>query len=231
MIDITENMDSLTDLAAAVAAARLLIRTTLEVHPGKVALSCSFGGASGMVLLDLALREEPRLPVFFIDTGLLFGESYDLIARVEARYGIAVEAARPKQSVAEQAATHGDALWRRDPDACCALRKVDPLRAYLHDYDVWMTAIRRDQTATRRDLAARAWDEGNQVVKLAPLATWAEELVWAYVAAHDVPVNPLHADGYASLGCMPCTRRVRSDEDARSGRWPEFAKTECGIHV
>jgi len=224
-------MDTLTDLSAAVETARLLIRSALEAHPGKVALSCSFGGPSGMVLLDLALREEPRLPVFFIDTGLLFGESYDLIARVEARYGIAVEVARPKQSVAEQAATHGDALWRRDPDACCALRKVDPLRAYLHDYDVWMTAIRRDQTAARGALAASAWDEANQVVKLAPLAGWSEERVWAYIKAHDVPVNPLHADGYTSLGCVPCTRRVRSDEDARAGRWPEFAKTECGIHV
>jgi phosphoadenosine phosphosulfate reductase len=224
-------MDSVLDLPTAVATASGAIRSVLDTYPGKVALSCSFGGPSGMVLLDLALREEARLPVFFIDTGLLFGESYELVRRVEARYGIVVEAARPKQSVAEQGATHGDALWLRDPDACCALRKVDPLRAYLRDYDVWMTAIRRDQTGARRELQLRAWDDVNHVLKLAPLAAWSDELVWAYIHEHELPFNPLHTDGYTSLGCIPCTRRVRSDEDARAGRWPGFAKTECGIHV
>jgi len=226
----THTTDS-TDLSTAVATAARTVRLALETYPGRVTLSCSFGGPSGMVLLDLALREEPRLPVFFIDTGLLFEETYELVRRVEARYGIIVESAIPKQSVAEQSATHGDALWRRDPDACCALRKVEPLRAYLRDYDVWMTAIRRDQTAARRTLQTRSWDEVNQVVKLAPLADWRDDLVWAYVHEHHLPFNALHDDGYASLGCVPCTRRVRSGEDVRAGRWPGFIKTECGIHV
>ena len=226
----THTTDS-TDLSTAVATAARTIRLALETYPGRVALSCSFGGPSGIVLLDLALREEPRLPVFFIDTGLLFEETYELVRRVEARYGIIVESAIPKQSVAEQSATHGDALWRRDPDACCALRKVEPLRAHLRDYDVWMTAIRRDQTVARRTLQTRSWDEVNQVVKLAPLADWSDDLVWAYVHEHHLPFNALHDEGYASLGCVPCTRRVRSDEDVRAGRWPGFIKTECGIHV
>ncbi|MGB8266468.1 MAG: phosphoadenylyl-sulfate reductase [Candidatus Velthaea sp.] len=221
----------MTSLSSATAAAGAAIRVALEAYPSRVALSCSFGGPSGMVLLDLALREEPRLPVFFIDTGLLFPASHLLVATVEERYGIRVEAVVPHQSVEEQAAEYGEALWRRDPDACCALRKVEPLRRFLQGYDVWMTAVRREQTADRRDLQIRQWDDANAVVKLAPLAFWSDDLVWEYVRAHGVPVNPLHADGYPSLGCLPCTRRVASDEDVRAGRWPDFTKTECGIHV
>jgi phosphoadenosine phosphosulfate reductase len=184
-----------------------------------------------MVLLDLALQLEPKLNVFVVDTELLFPETYALIERVERRYGIAVEHVRPLQSVAEQNRTHGDALWQRDPDACCDLRKVAPLREHLRGYDAWLTAIRRDQSSTRAAIAVTSWDEQAQVVKVAPLAGWTDDDVWAYVRTNDVPVNTLHFDGYPSLGCVHCTRRVAPGEHARAGRWSGFEKTECGIHV
>jgi phosphoadenosine phosphosulfate reductase len=184
-----------------------------------------------MVLLDIALGIDPALPVFLVDTGVLFPETYALVERVEARYGIRIQRAHPAQTIAEQNAAHGDALWARDPDACCALRKVEPLRAFLQPYDAWLTAIRRDQSATRTGVADAAYDAANDVVKIAPLADWTEADVWAYVAEHDIPVNTLHFDGYPSIGCTYCTRRVAPGEGARAGRWAGFDKTECGIHV
>jgi phosphoadenosine phosphosulfate reductase len=184
-----------------------------------------------MVLLDLALKIEPSLNVFVVDTELLFPETYALIERVERRYGIAVERVRPLESVAVQNVTRGDALWARDPDACCDLRKVEPLRRHLRGFDAWMTAVRRDQSGTRTEIPRQAWDEPAQIVKVAPLADWTEADVWAYVQAHDVPVNTLHFDGYPSIGCTHCTRRVAAGEHARAGRWSGFDKVECGIHV
>jgi phosphoadenosine phosphosulfate reductase len=184
-----------------------------------------------MVLLDLTLRVEPQVNVFVIDTELLFPETYALIERVERRYGIAVERVQPALSVAAQNAVHGDALWQRDPDACCDLRKVEPLREHLRGYDAWLTAVRRDQSVSRADIPGRIWDQTAQVLKVAPLADWSESDVWAYVGEHDVPVNTLHFEGYPSLGCVHCTRRVAPGEHARAGRWAGFDKVECGIHV
>jgi phosphoadenosine phosphosulfate reductase len=203
----------------------------LETYPGRVTLSCSFGGPSGMVLLDLALRLAPELNVFVVDTDLLFPETYALIERVEARYGITVDAVRPRQTVEQQNATHGPALWAREPDACCDLRKVEPLRRHLERFDAWLTAIRRDQSTTRTEVQVTAWDPSANVVKVAPLADWTEDAVWAYVQEHDIPVNTLHFDGYPSIGCVHCTRRVAPGENARAGRWAGFDKLECGIHV
>ena len=211
--------------------ARALIAHTLETYPGRVALSVSFGGASGMVLLDLTLRVDAQARVFFVDTELLFPETHALIRRVEDRYGIVVDAVRPPLSVAGQALAHGDALWSRDPDACCALRKVEPLRAYLRDADAWMTGTRREQSATRAQLARVGWDATSQVVKVAPLADWSSDDVWAYIAAHGVPVNALLHDGYRSIGCSHCTARGDANGAERDGRWAGFAKTECGIHL
>lgn len=184
-----------------------------------------------MVLLDLALKIEPQLNVFVVDTELLFPESYALIERVERRYGIAVERVRPLQNVAAQAVVYGDALWQRDPDACCDLRKVEPLQRHLASFDAWLTAVRRDQSPTRAAIPVREWDAQSNVVKVAPLVEWTESDVWSYVQAHDVPVNTLHFDGYPSIGCTHCTRRVAAGEDARAGRWAGFDKVECGIHV
>ena len=212
-------------------AARDTIARTLETFPGRVALSVSFGGASGMALLDLTMKLDPRTRVFFVDTELLFPETYALVRRVEERYGIVVDAVKPRESVAEQAASQGEALWSREPDACCALRKVEPLRRYLTDVDAWMTGVRREQSTTRSWVPITSWNESSSVVKVAPLADWTRDDVWAYVAEHDVPVNTLLHDGYRSLGCTHCTVRTAAGGDERDGRWPGFAKTECGIHV
>jgi phosphoadenosine phosphosulfate reductase len=184
-----------------------------------------------MVLLDLAHAIEPALNVFVADTELLFPETYALMERVESRYCITVERVRPGLSVPEQNAVHGDALWARDPDACCTIRKVEPLRAHLRSYDAWMTAIRRDQSSTRTLTSERTWDAAAQIVKVAPLAGWSDDDVWSYVAEHGVPVNTLHFEGFPSIGCTHCTRRVAPGESARAGRWAGFDKVECGIHV
>ena len=128
--------------------------------------------------------------------------------RVERTYGIAVTRVKPGLSVPEQNAAYGDALWARDPDACCAMRKVEPLRAHLRWYDAWMTAIRRDQSNRRTLTSERMWDAAAQIVKVAPLADWTEDDIWSYVADNGVPVNTLHFEGFPSIGCTHCTRRV-----------------------
>ena len=211
-------------------SAERILRHTLDRYPGRVAVACSFGGPSGMALLDLVLRLDRSVAVYYLDTGLLFPETYALIERVAARYGITPIAVRPELSVEAQGERYGDALWASDPDRCCALRKVEPNRAFLQSYDAWVTAIRRAQSTTRADIEPISWDAGAGLEKVSPLYDWSDEDVWQYIKDHDVPVNPLHADGYPSIGCVPCTRRVVEGDDVRSGRWAGFAKTECGLH-
>jgi phosphoadenosine phosphosulfate reductase len=162
------------------------------------------------------MKIDRSIPVAYLDTGLLFEETYALVETVAARYGITPIAIVPKQSVQEQKAVHGDALWAREPQRCCALRKVDPQRAFLGDYDAWITGIRRDQSSTRKQTHVVQWDE---------------RAVWRYIADHDIPYNPLLSRGYTSIGCTHCTRPVATGEDARAGRWSGFEKTECGLHV
>jgi phosphoadenosine phosphosulfate reductase len=182
------------------------------------------------VLLDIALRIEPKLPVYYLDTGLLFPETYAFIGEIEARYGISVRAVQPELSLVEQARGHGEALWERDPDACCAIRKVAPQRAFLKNYSAWITGLHRAAIRTREDVPRVTWDAGSNVVKVSPLASWTDEDVAAYADEHGIPHNPLIDAGYASIGCVPCTRRVAPGEDARAGRWAGFTKTECGLH-
>jgi thioredoxin-dependent adenylylsulfate APS reductase len=196
----------------------------------KVAFTTAFG-AEGCVLVDVIGRNRIPIDILTLDTGLLFPETVALWCRLEERYGLSIRAVRPAQSVAEQAAAHGDRLWERDPDRCCELRKVVPLRQALRGYDAWVTSIRRDQTAGRATARSVEHDPGFGLVKLNPLAAWTSRDVWSYLRAHDVPVNPLHARGYPSLGCVPCTSPVRAGEDPRAGRWRGRGKTECGLHV
>ncbi len=209
-----------------------ILRSALERHPGRIVLACSFGGPTGMVLLDLVMQHDPTIPIYYLDTGLLFVETYALVDRVRERYGVEVVAVRPELSVAEQAARFGEALWAREPDACCTLRKVEPQREYLTRYDAWITGLRRDQSPTREELPfVERDDAAGALEKIAPLADWTEAEVWSYVVAHDVPYNPLNDRGYPSLGCTHCTRSVAAGEDVRAGRWPGFDKIECGLHV
>ena len=208
-----------------------VLRWALDTYHPRVTLACSFGGVSGMVLLDMVMALDVSVPVFYLDTGFLFPETYDLVERAAARYGIRPRPLRPALTPLQQAATHGNALWARDPDHCCALRKVAPQREALRGMDAWITGLRRDQAATRRATPVVQWDSKFGLAKVNPLVGWDERAVWRYVADHDVPYNPLHDRGYPSLGCTHCTRPVAAGEDLRAGRWSGFAKVECGLHT
>jgi phosphoadenosine phosphosulfate reductase len=196
-----------------------------------IALACSFGGPSGMVLVDLSSRLGLRPEIFYLDTDVLFPETYALRDQVSRRYGVSPVGYRSKLTLDEQAEKYGPELWKSDPDRCCYLRKVEPNEWALTGKAAWISGIRRDQSATRRSVPIVEWDAAFELVKLNPLATWSEDDVWAYIREHNVPYNPLHDDGYPSIGCIHCTRRVLPGEDRRAGRWSGFDKTECGIHV
>jgi phosphoadenosine phosphosulfate reductase len=195
-----------------------------------IVLTCSFGGASGMVLLDMVARLGRGTPVVFLDTGLLFGETYALAEQVAHHYGLAVEHQRPSLSLAEQERREGPELYHRDPDRCCQLRKVAPLAAALRPYAAWISGVRRDQGSTRAQTELVQWNARYDVLKFNPLAYWSERDVWAYIHRYDVPYNPLLDQGYRSIGCRPCTS-IASGDDPRAGRWNGFAKVECGIHL
>jgi phosphoadenosine phosphosulfate reductase len=188
-------------------------------------------GAEGCVLIDLIGRHGIPVDVFTLDTGLFFDETYDLWRRLEARYGITIRAVVPELTVAQQGDVHGGELWRRDPDACCRMRKVEPLAREARRFDAWVTAIRRDQTSERKDARVVERDRRFDLVKINPLVGWTPGQVWRYILDHDVPYNPLHDQGFPSIGCAPCTSSVAPGEDPRAGRWRGTAKTECGLHL
>jgi phosphoadenosine phosphosulfate reductase len=192
-------------------------------HP-RLALACSFQKESS-VILDLLLQIAPDARVFTLDTHVLFPETYETWQRVEQRYGIEIEV-HQGPSLGRQAALHGDRLWEREPDKCCDLRKVQPLERALAGVDAWVSGVRREQSAVRARTPKLAWDPRHERWKANPLADWSEKDVWRYIAAHDLPYNPLHDRGYASIGCTHCTR----PGDGRDGRWAGSAKSECGLH-
>jgi len=188
-------------------------------------------GAEGCVIIDLIARNHLPIDLFTLDTGVLFPETYALWERLQNKYRIEIRAVRPAQTIPEQALVHGATLWDREPDRCCELRKVLPLRHELAKFDAWITAIRRDQTAQRAYARVVEHDTKFQLVKVNPLVTWSHDDVWAHIYANDVPYNVLHERGFPSIGCQPCTVAVARGEDPRSGRWRGKAKTECGLHV
>jgi phosphoadenosine phosphosulfate reductase len=202
----------------------------LNAFGDKVAIASALG-AEGMVVIDIASRLRGNFRVFTLDTEFLFPEAYHLLDRVEQKYGITIERVYSLLSPEEQERMHGAELWSRDPDQCCNLRKIEPLRRKLSELQAWITGIRRDQTAARTSAKKIQWDAKFGVVKVNPIVDWTSQQVWRYIRSHDVPYNPLHDSGYPSLGCTHCTRAVGTGEDARAGRWPGLAKTECGLHV
>jgi phosphoadenosine phosphosulfate reductase len=195
----------------------------------ELVLTCSFSGPSGMVLLDMLARLGHATPVLFLDTDLLFPETYALAEAAARRYGVVIQRRRPALSLEEQDRREGPRLYERDPDRCCAIRKVAPLAEALRPYRAWASGIRRDQAATRGETPLFRWHPRYEVLKISPLAAWSERDVWRYIHRHDVPYNPLLDQGYPSIGCAPCTRPAAAGE-GRAGRWAGFAKTECGIH-
>ena len=194
-----------------------------------VAISSAFG-AEGMALIDMASRIRKDFRLFTVDTEFLFPETYSLMDQIEEEYGITIEKVYPAQSPEEQERGHGAALWSRNPDLCCNLRKVEPLRRKLSGLSAWITSIRRDQTTARAGARRVEWDAKFGLVKINPIVDWTSKQVWRYIHDHDVPYNQLHDQDYPSIGCTHCTRAVRVGEDPRAGRWPGFAKTECGLH-
>lgn len=212
------------------ASAEEVVDWASDTYGGGLTLSVSFGGAEGMVLLDMLWRRGTNARVFTLDTGFLFGETVRFREEVVERYGMDIEVIRPGLTVAEQGRRFGDALYGKNPDLCCYIRKVEPQRRALAEYDAWISGIRRDQTEQRAGTPIAGWDEDFGVAKIAPLAAWTSGQVQDYVEKHGVPLNPLREKGYRSIGCEPCTRKVTEGEDARAGRWSGQEKTECGLH-
>lgn len=217
------------EVAAETWTAEQVLRWAFDKFGNRVAISSAFG-AEGMAVIDIASRVHKEFRLFTLDTEFLFPETYNLMDRVEQRYGVTIERVFPLLTPEEQARVHGEALWKRNPDLCCNARKVEPLRRKLSQLDAWITSIRRDQTAARAGVRKIQWDEKFGLAKINPLADWTSKQVWRYIVAHDVPYNSLHDQNYPSIGCTHCTRAVRAGEDPRAGRWPGFAKTECGLH-
>jgi len=182
------------------------------------------------VMPHLAAQVRPGVDVVFLDTGYHFAETMGMRDAVGAMLPITIKSALPRQTVAEQDASFGARLYERNPDMCCALRKVNPLRKALSGYRAWASGLRRDEAATRADAKVIEWDARRRMVKLNPIAAWTQDEVDAYIAANDILVNPLLFDGYGSIGCAPCTRRIADGEDVRAGRWAGTTKTECGLH-
>jgi phosphoadenylyl-sulfate reductase (thioredoxin) len=188
-------------------------------------------GIEDCVVTDLIARAGLPISLFTLDTGLLFPETYALWKRIEQKYGVSIAATTPDYTVDEQAEREGPALWEREPDRCCELRKMAPLRRTLANHDAWITAIRRDQTPERANAPVVGWDGRFGLVKINPLVRWTFDEVRAYAAEHQVPYNQLHDENYPSIGCVPCTSPVMPGEDPRSGRWRGKEKTECGLHL
>lgn len=188
--------------------------------------------AEGMVVLHLVLQILPRVPVIFLDTGYHFPETLAYRDRMTARWGLNLINVSPAQTVAEQEAAFG-ILHQTAPDRCCAMRKVEPLFRALRDYEVWLTGLRRQQSKSRANLQteeAVVLPGGHALRKLNPLAEWTTRDVWEYAERHDIPLLPLYEEGYASIGCAPCTSLPLDPGDPRSGRWGG-QKLECGIHL
>jgi phosphoadenosine phosphosulfate reductase len=212
-----------------------VLRWAWENYGTRAAIGTSFQGA-GLVMIHHAVTAGLPLPVFTLDTGLLFPETLELKARLESFFGIIIESLKPPRTVEEQEAEEGPELWNRHPDICCYLRKVLPLQTKLETLDVWITGVRRAQAETRETtgiLELYQFDPLRDlyIYKLNPMAAWSREAVWDYIKKHNIPYNPLHDRGFKSIGCIPCTRAVGEGDSERAGRWTGFDKTECGIHT
>lgn len=212
-----------------------ILRWAWDRFGTKAAIGTSFQGA-GLVMLHIARENGLPFPVFTLDTGLLFPETLALKKQLESFFGITIESLEPDLTVQEQADVHGPELWKRNPDLCCTVRKVLPLRDKLTDLDCWITGLRRQQSDTRADIGiveVYLFDEdsGREIVKVNPMANWSRDGVWQYIKDHKIPYNPLHDAGYRSIGCWPCTRKTGGGEGERAGRWTGFNKVECGIHT
>jgi phosphoadenosine phosphosulfate reductase len=217
------------------ASTNEILRWAYEQFGRSAAIGTSFQGA-GLVAIHHAVSAGLPLPVFTIDTGLLFSETLELKARLEDYFGIVIESLVPERTVEEQAQDIAPELWLSSPDLCCTLRKVEPLQKKLNQLDAWVVGLRREQSAGRAQIQILELYEFDKlreknILKVNPLARWSRDEVWAYIRHHGIPYNPLMDRGFRSIGCFPCTRVVLSGQDDRAGRWTGFDKSECGIHT
>lgn len=209
------------------ARAEDVVDWAVEQFAPRLAVACSMAEA---VLPHMVSRVLPGVDVIFLDTGYHFEDTLRTRDAVR-RLPVTVVDVAPRRTVAEQDEEFGSRMHSWDPVQCCEMRKVAPLRQALTAYEAWATGVRREDSDLRKDTPVVGWDAKNAVVKVNPLAAWTQADLERYVRAHDVPMNPLLSQGYPSIGCAPCTRRVTAGEDARAGRWEGFDKTECGIHI
>jgi len=207
-----------------------IIAWAVEHYFPKLTMATAFG-PEGCTILAMLARIEPRVAVFNLETGYQFQETLELRDRIAEKYGIEVELKKPETTVAQYEAQHGGPLYKSNPNQCCFDRKLTVLRKSVVGMDAWMSAIRRDQSEHRREAAIVSWDHKFGLVKINPLANWTKKDVWNLIVREGIPYNPLHDQGYPSIGCWPCTRSIADGEDERAGRWSGTAKTECGLHT
>lgn len=206
-----------------------VLKWAYREYQDDIVYSCSFG-AEGVVLLDLIYKVNQQAKIIFLDTGLHFPETYKLIEAVKERYPtLQINLHKPKVSLDEQVKWYGEELWKHHPNLCCHMRKVVPLREALEGVTAWISGLRRDQSPARSKTQYINKDEKFRKIKICPLIHWSWEEVMTYIKLHQLPYNPLHDQGYPSIGCFPCTQPAEHG-DSRSGRWAGHAKTECGLH-
>jgi phosphoadenosine phosphosulfate reductase len=208
---------------------REILRWGLDTFGDGIVMATGFG-PSGVVLAHLLSRLHPGTTVFYLDTDLLFPETLTLRDQLAERLGLSFTRVHSGVSLERQARQYGPELWANNPDRCCFVRKVLPLRRFLAGKEAWITGLRRDQSAARAQVEPVEWDTTHGLVKLNPLARWTADDVWSYIQMNELPYNTLHDRGYPSIGCKPCTHPVAHGEDERAGRWRGQDKTECGIH-
>jgi phosphoadenosine phosphosulfate reductase len=222
--ELTEVNDQLSE-----ASTEEILRWGVERFGSRLTMATAFG-PEGCILIHLLSEIEPRLRIFNLDTGYQFPETLALRDRIAERYGIEVEMVRADTTVEEYERLNGGPLYAKNSEQCCYQRKIVPLRRALVGYDSWITAIRSEQSADRARAKVIGWDAKFNLVKINPLLKWTRRDVWAFIVSNKVPYNPLHDQGYPSVGCWPCTKPVAEGQDERAGRWAGQAKTECGLH-
>lgn len=223
-INLSEANDKLAN-----AKPQEILRWAVEAFGSKLTMATAFG-PEGCTIIHMLAEIDPSIRVFNLDTGYQFAETLELRERIARRYGIEVEYVRSETSVGDYETSNGGPIYGTDPDRCCRDRKILPLHRAVEGYEAWISAIRADQSAHRARADVVGWDAKFNLVKINPLLKWTKRDVWAFVVTNDVPYNPLHDQGYPSIGCWPCTKSVHAGEDERAGRWAGQAKTECGLH-
>lgn len=208
-----------------------ILKWAFSEYKEKIVYACSFG-AEGIVLIDLISKVNKEAKIIFLDTNLHFKETYELIEKVKRRYpGLRIDMVQPKLTLFQQLEQYGDELWKREPNLCCYLRKVAPLEEALKDSTAWISGLRQEQSPTRKNVQFINQDHKFKKIKVCPLIYWTWEEILMYIELNDLPYNPLHDQGYPSIGCAPCTNPIDENGDSRSGRWAGTGKTECGLHI